>query len=138
MTGERANAMVGRWFKSSASAPTGCCVEVRIRSDGVEIRDSKWPEAADDPAGRRPTISVGFVTWGSFLRHVTAGRRAFLSMELCVEYSSQSGSCVFRSVPGRMELVFDGDEWAAFRVGVVSGQFDVPVAFLEDMKSIAV
>jgi hypothetical protein len=33
-----------RWRKSSASANTGC-VEVRLRSGHVEVRDSKAPDA---------------------------------------------------------------------------------------------
>ena len=47
------------WFKSSYSGQNGECIEVRLRTAGIEVRDSK------DLSG--PAVAVGAVAWLSFL-----------------------------------------------------------------------
>jgi hypothetical protein len=57
----------GAWFKSSYSPDKADCVEVRLEAgvDGLDVRDSKAPEAGE--------ISVSGVSWRALLSAV-AGR----------------------------------------------------------------
>ncbi|MFI1353205.1 DUF397 domain-containing protein [Streptomyces sp. NPDC020898] len=50
------------WFKSSYSGQNGECIEVRRRTAGIDVRDSK-----DQPG---PVVAVGAVAWRSFLAGV--------------------------------------------------------------------
>lgn len=47
------------WFKSSYSGQNGECIEVRLRTAGIDVRDSK------NRSG--PVVAVGAVAWLSFL-----------------------------------------------------------------------
>ncbi|WP_079054533.1 DUF397 domain-containing protein [Streptomyces graminilatus] len=47
------------WFKSSYSQQNGECVEVRLRTAGIDVRDSKSPTGA--------VVAVGAAAWGVFL-----------------------------------------------------------------------
>ncbi|QDY78686.1 DUF397 domain-containing protein [Streptomyces qinzhouensis] len=48
-----------KWFKSSYSNGNGNCVEVRIASAAVAMRDSKVTQG--------PAVMVAGATWSSFL-----------------------------------------------------------------------
>lgn len=51
------------WFKSSRSgAANDACVEVRLTSRAVAVRDSKAPEAG--------SIEVSHAAWRAFLQHL--------------------------------------------------------------------
>ncbi|MFD9889239.1 DUF397 domain-containing protein [Amycolatopsis sp. NPDC059027] len=52
------------WFKSSHSNAGGSCVEVKLTSGGVLVRDSK------DRRSGQPVIAVSANGWTSFLRAV--------------------------------------------------------------------
>lgn len=54
------------WFKASASASNGCCVEVLENTDVVRIRDTKW----DGGSSEQPIISVSGAAWSVFLSEV--------------------------------------------------------------------
>jgi len=47
------------WFKSSYSGQNGECIEVRLRTAGIDVRDSKKLPG--------PVVVVGAVAWLSFL-----------------------------------------------------------------------
>ncbi|UIX33943.1 DUF397 domain-containing protein [Streptomyces sp. GQFP] len=50
------------WFKSSYSGQNGECIEIRLRTAGIDVRDSK-----NLPG---PVVAVGAVAWLSFLGEV--------------------------------------------------------------------
>lgn len=54
------------WFKASASASNGCCVEVLENTDIVRIRDTKWTGGSSE----QPIISVSADAWTGFLAEV--------------------------------------------------------------------
>jgi len=56
------SSLASEWFKSSYSQQNGECIEVRLRTAGIDIRDSK-----DLPG---PVVAVGAVAWLSFLAGV--------------------------------------------------------------------
>jgi hypothetical protein len=44
MSVSMAQARDGGWIKAAASAQGGNCVQMRRRSRGIEVRDSKYPD----------------------------------------------------------------------------------------------
>ena len=54
------------WFKSSFSTPGGCCVEVRIDGDRIDIRDTK-------DAASGPVLSYTADEWKAFIAGAKAG-----------------------------------------------------------------
>ncbi|WP_326796630.1 DUF397 domain-containing protein [Streptomyces sp. NBC_01808] len=53
------------WFKSSYSGQNGECVEVRLGTDAIGVRDSK------DPAGG--VLAVDAAAWADFVAAVRRG-----------------------------------------------------------------
>ncbi|MDX3454642.1 DUF397 domain-containing protein [Streptomyces sp. ME02-8801-2C] len=47
------------WFRSSYSGQNGECIEVRLRTAGIDVRDSKNPRGA--------VVGVGAAAWVVFL-----------------------------------------------------------------------
>ncbi|WP_405537319.1 DUF397 domain-containing protein [Streptomyces sp. NBC_00075] len=47
------------WFKSSYSGQNGECIEIRLWTDGIDVRDSKHLSG--------PVVVVGAAAWLSFL-----------------------------------------------------------------------
>ncbi|MFF3376978.1 DUF397 domain-containing protein [Streptomyces sp. NPDC002680] len=58
------------WFKSSYSGQNGECIEVRLRTAGIDVRDSK-----NLPG---PVVVVGVVAWLSFLAGMERGAAGIL------------------------------------------------------------
>jgi hypothetical protein len=56
------SSLASEWFKSSYSQQNGECVEVRLRTAGIDVRDSKNPPGT--------AVAVGAVAWRSFLAGV--------------------------------------------------------------------
>ena len=56
------SSLASEWFKSSYSQQIGECVEVRLRTAGIDVRDSKNPRGA--------VVGVDAVAWLSFLAGV--------------------------------------------------------------------
>ncbi|WP_378734397.1 DUF397 domain-containing protein [Nocardia brasiliensis] len=54
------------WFKSSYSAASQTCVEVRFEGDRVLVRDSKYQGA---PASR-PSLAFTNAAWSAFIAHL--------------------------------------------------------------------
>ncbi len=63
----------GEWFKSSASADGGCCVEVRILEDSVLVRDSKYGSSGGAAVSAQPVLSYTLDEWQAFLVGVKSG-----------------------------------------------------------------
>jgi len=64
--GVRASLLWGaRWRKSSYSNPSGNCVEAALLTDGVAVRNSRFPDG--------PALVFTGAEWDAFLRGVKGG-----------------------------------------------------------------
>lgn len=61
------SSLASEWFKSSYSQQNGECVEVRLRTTGIDVRDSK------NPCGT--VVAVGAAAWVIFLRGANSRER---------------------------------------------------------------
>ncbi|MGN2642295.1 DUF397 domain-containing protein [Nocardia takedensis] len=110
------------WRKSSYSGSDGgACVEVRIATDTVRIRDTKY---SGDPA-EHPEILVPASRWTEFL-HRALHLSSVTPPGLPVITHDESGHVTIRDTPG-VTLVFTPAEWEAFTAGIRSGEF-IPLA----------
>lgn len=109
------------WRKSSYSAQANGCVEVDFTSTGAQIRHSK---IADSPV-------IAFTTgqWSAWLVEVTTDRLTNTNGAVTVVMAPDAWTV--RSLDTGHTLVFDENEWTAFRLGATDGEFDPsPVAEL--------
>lgn len=79
MTKERHSMLSGArdqdgWFTSSFSSNANQCVEVRLDSESVSIRDSKYRRNPANPPAREPIITVTTDHWTALLHQLTARR----------------------------------------------------------------
>lgn len=104
------------WRKSTYSALQNGCVEVSPTGDGTEIRHSK---IADSPV-------IGFTggQWSRWLGEVVSDNLTNTNGAVTVLVGP--GSWTVRDVSTGAELVFDEQEWTAFRLGAKDGEFDLP------------
>ncbi|HET9255590.1 MAG TPA: DUF397 domain-containing protein [Pseudonocardiaceae bacterium] len=120
MTAIRAHPTAHRrsgWRKSTHSAQEDRCAEVNLTCDGMEIRHSKI-------AGS-PVISFTTEQWSRWLDGVVTGN--LTGTNGAVTVLARPGSWTVRDVATGTELVFDEQEWTAFRLGARDGEFDLRV-----------
>ncbi|MGH3772391.1 MAG: DUF397 domain-containing protein [Pseudonocardiaceae bacterium] len=102
------------WRKSTYSALQNGCVEVDLTSDGVEIRHSKITDS--------PVISFTGEQWTSWLDEVISDN--LTNTNGAVTVLPRPNSWTVRDTATGTELVFDDQEWTAFRLGAKDGEFD--------------
>lgn len=105
------------WRKSTFSAQADGCVEVSPTSDGTEIRHSKITGS--------PVIGFTGEQWSRWLGEVVTDNLANTNGAVSVLVGP--GSWSVRDVSTGTELVFDEQEWTAFRLGAKDGEFDLPM-----------
>ncbi|MGH3696898.1 MAG: DUF397 domain-containing protein [Pseudonocardiaceae bacterium] len=107
----------GGWRKSTYSGFQNGCVEVRPTSDGMDVRHSKIVDS--------PVIGFTATQWSRWLDEVGSG--ALTDTNGAVAVLAGPGSWTVREVSTGTELVFDEQEWTAFRLGIAAGEFDLPM-----------
>ena len=106
------------WYKAKASGGGSCCVEVRIGSTTVGIRDSKYRGTLE----QRPVIEVPLAEWRQCLASLAAQPGHFRGRHLVIE-RCRADRTEFRA--GSTTLVFHDREVAAFLDGVANHEFHV-------------
>ncbi|MGI8799326.1 MAG: DUF397 domain-containing protein [Pseudonocardia sp.] len=102
------------WRKSSYSNQANGCVEMRVVADGhVEIRDTKLTHS--------PVISFTSDQWARWLGEVIADK--LTNRNGAVDVSVSVGAWTVRSSTTAENLVFNTEEWRAFRLGAINGEF---------------
>ena len=99
------------WRKSSYSSQQNGCVEVDLTSAGARIRDTKITDS--------PVIAFTAEQWAAWLAEVTADH--LTGTNGAVTVTTAPDTWTVRSVA---TLVFDENEWTAFRLGATDGEFD--------------
>ncbi|MGH7487673.1 MAG: DUF397 domain-containing protein [bacterium] len=102
------------WRKSTYSAQANGCVQVDLTNAGVEIKHSK--------IGDSPVISFTGEQWSRWLDEVVSDQ--LTDGNGAVTVLTRPGSWTVREVMTGTELVFDDQEWTAFRLGAKDGEFD--------------
>ena len=90
------------WRKSSYSAQQNGCVEVDLTGAGAQIRHTKIADS--------PVITFTAEQWSAWLAEVTVTTAPNAWTVHCVDTGHT--------------LVFDENEWTAFRLGATDGEFD--------------
>ncbi|WP_158843596.1 DUF397 domain-containing protein [Saccharothrix deserti] len=104
------------WFKSSFSATTGECVEVRFVGDLVQVRDTK-------DRGRGPVISLDADQWDAFVRRLASGEPIDPDGALAVE-RTPNGAVTLQTHNDDTSLRYTRAEWEMFMRGVRAGEFE--------------
>ena len=102
------------WRKSSYSNQANGCVEVDLTGAGARIRDTKIADS--------PVIAFTAEQWSAWLAEVTADR--LTGTNGAVTVTTAPGTWTVRCVDTGHTLVFDENEWTAFRRGATDGEFD--------------
>ncbi|MGH3989624.1 MAG: DUF397 domain-containing protein [Pseudonocardiaceae bacterium] len=102
------------WRKSSYSDMANGCVEVDFTSAGAQIRHSKI-------AGS-PVIAFTTAQWSAWLAEITTDRLTNTNGAVTVTVGPNAWTV--RSPDTGRALVFDENEWTAFRLGATAGEFD--------------
>ncbi len=105
------------WRKSTYSSQQNGCVEADLTSAGARIRHSKIADS--------PVIDFTAEQWTAWLAEVAADR--LTGANGAVTVTVRLRAWIVRSVDTGTTLVFDENEWTAFRLGATDGEF-VPVA----------
>lgn len=98
------------WRTSTRRSNGEACVEVAPIADGVVIRHSKHPSAG--------TIHFSFPAWEAFLGEALDGPTGANGVATITLIGTDA---LVRS--SGIELLFDADEWTAFRAGAAAGEF---------------
>jgi Domain of unknown function (DUF397) len=102
------------WRKSTYSDMANGCVEVNFTSAGVQIRHSKIAIS--------PVITFTTAQWSTWLAEVTTDRLTNTNGAVTVTVGPDAWAV--RSLDTGHTLVFDDNEWTAFRLGTIDGEFD--------------
>ncbi len=102
------------WRKSSYSNQQNGCVEVDLTSAGALIRHTKIADS--------PVIAFTAQQWSTWLAEVTTDH--LTGTNGAVTVTTAPGAWTVRSVTTDATLVFDENEWTAFRLGATDGEFD--------------
>ena len=102
------------WRKSSYSNQANGCVEVDLTSAGAQIRHTKIAAS--------PVIAFTAEQWSTWLAEVTAGH--LTGTNGAVTVTTAPNAWTVRCVDTGHTLVFDENEWTAFRLGATDGEFD--------------
>lgn len=101
------------WRKSTYSDQHDGCVEVDLTSDGVQIRHSKILDS--------PVISFTDEQWSRWLDEVISEH--LTNTNGAVTVLPRLNSWIVHDITTDTELVFDAQEWTAFRLGAKDGEF---------------
>lgn len=102
------------WRKSTYSAQADGCVEVNPTRDGMEIRHSKVVDS--------PVIRFTGEQWSRWLGEVVSDN--LTNTNGAVTVLVRPGSWTVCDIATETKLVFDAQEWTAFRLGAKDGEFD--------------
>ncbi|PVZ10799.1 DUF397 domain-containing protein [Actinomycetospora cinnamomea] len=103
-----------RWRTSRHSSNGASCVEVLEADRATYLRDTKQH-------GQGPVVHLDGPAWSAFLDEVA---RDAPSANGAVEVTATAeGGRTVREASSGAELHFRADEWAAFRAGVLDGEF---------------
>lgn len=102
------------WRKSTYSDMQNGCVEVDLIGGGAQIRHSKIAAS--------PVITFTPGQWSAWLAEVTADHQT--GSNGAVTVTTAPNAWTVRSVATDTTLVFDENEWTAFRLGAIDGEFD--------------
>jgi Domain of unknown function (DUF397) len=105
------------WRKSTYSDFQNGCVEVNPSGDFMEIRHSKITDS--------PVIRFTDEQWSRWLGEVVSDN--LTNTNGAVAVLVRPGSWTVREASTGTELVFDEQEWTAFRLGAKDGEFSPPV-----------
>lgn len=111
------------WFKSTFSAASCTCVEVRFTDGPVLVRDSKLVTGTDCDQSL-PTIEIALTEWPAFLATVTGERAPAPDRSVDIVTVGDMTVLVSRTTATRLE--FTAPEMAAFRAGIHAGEFLPP------------
>ncbi|NQE88685.1 DUF397 domain-containing protein [Nocardia terpenica] len=103
------------FFKSTFSGGEKTCVEVAHRGDSVLIRDSKYT----GPATEQPIVSLSPAHWPTMLELTLSGKSGQVDTVTVTVHPAGGATIADQSAA----LIYDADEWDAFRKGVADGQF---------------
>ncbi|CAM4378619.1 DUF397 domain-containing protein [Nocardia ninae] len=117
--------ITGVWRKATYSNNQGACVEVRVDTGTVSIRDSKYLQDPNNDPHVQPVISITTTQWTSILDWV-AGRTSMKPQATRVEIAT-NGSVLMSTSDGTVTLAYTVAEWEAFTAGVRDGEFDPAV-----------
>lgn len=111
---------VGVWKKAARSGGNGGnCVEVKAEGPFVLIRDSKYLRDPSNAVEMQPIIAITAAQWREFL-DVVAGRSAAASEPVFTVHAD--GAATLETAD--LTLEYTRDEWEAFALGVIEGEFD--------------
>jgi len=102
------------WRKSTYSNQGNGCVEVDLTGAGAQIRHTKIADS--------PVIAFTAEQWSAWLAEVTADH--LTGTNGVVTVTTAPNAWTVRSVATDATLVFDENEWTAFRLGATDGEFD--------------
>lgn len=102
------------WRKSTFSDQGNGCVDVDFTTEGVEIRHSKITDSL--------VITFSNKQWTSWLDEVMSG--VLTNVNGAVEVTTEPNAWTVRERTSGRTLVFTDEEWAAFRLGAIEGEFD--------------
>ncbi len=102
------------WRKSTYSDQGNGCVEVDLTSTGAQIRHTKIADS--------PVIAFTAEQWSAWLTDVTNDRLTGTNGAVTVTVVPRAW--IVRAVDTGAALVFDENEWTAFRLGAIDGEFD--------------
>ena len=102
------------WRKSTYSDMGNGCVEVDLTRTGAQIRHTKIAAS--------PVIAFTAEQWSAWLAEVTAGH--LTGTNGAVTVTTAPNARTVHCVDTGHTLVFDENEWTAFRLGAADGEFD--------------
>lgn len=102
------------WWKSSHSAQANGCVEVKMCDTGVAIRDSKLADS--------PMISFSPEQWSRWLHEVRTDE--LTNDNGAVYVTTEANHWVVSELSTETKLIFNEEEWTAFRLGAADDEFD--------------
>ncbi|MFF0489772.1 DUF397 domain-containing protein [Nocardia sp. NPDC004068] len=111
------------YVKSSASDGGGQCVLIRRKPNekSVYIRDSKYLRVPGNPPEDEPIIEMPATAWDS-LQAVVLGRGSDRLVGQ-PEIEQSDNGVILRGVDGTT-LAFTSEEWTAFKMGLLAGEFE--------------
>ncbi|WP_280236301.1 DUF397 domain-containing protein [Nocardia cyriacigeorgica] len=116
----------GGWFKSSFSASSNNCVEVRFSTGSALIRDSKHRRTTNGATVRQPVITIPFTAWSGFLTAAT--ERTNRSLPGVASFTPTSTGEMTLRAPDGTALTYTAQEWDAFTAGIEAGEFSLLAA----------
>lgn len=117
--GEQEEPEPSRGWRKARRCSASTCVEVRIGSESVEVRDSKQNHLGD---ADQPIISVSTEQWTQFLDEIAGVAPTGASTAIAVCHTADGG-VTLRDPSTGVVLTYDADEYRAFADGVRAGEF---------------